>query len=49
VKREPRIFPDEYEGVGGEPAGQVTPEGIKVFLLFLLDYRRIRIWIRIRN
>ncbi len=37
LKGKPRLFPDEYEGVGGEPAGQVTPEGIKVFLPFLLD------------
>jgi hypothetical protein len=43
LKGKPRLFPDEYEGVGGEPAGQVTPVLLLLLLLLRLLYDRLSV------
>ena len=43
LKGKPRLFPDEYEGVGGEPARQVTPVLLLLLLLLRLLYDRLSV------
>ncbi len=43
VEREAQAIPDEYEGVGGEPARQVPPVLLLLLLLLRLLYDRLSV------